>query len=411
MPRARTVPVALVVRFTVEVEVVVTATHVPVVAPRWVEPLPGTPVVIGQRGARMGFGQTRRAETGKTQTRGDGCGGCDSFHIHGPVVPLRPLAETSHLGVFAGDLLSISLISAGAPAWQGNRPVADVSYRQRVAKTSKLVRALTRRGPHRVLRGDLAFAGLPGVVYTPDSGFNLPAVAFGHDWLTGVARYTRMLEHLASWGIVAAAPDTERGVAPSVLNLAFDLGTALDIAAGVRLGPGKISVHPGKLGVIGHGFGGSAAVFTAAGMKAKPQAVAALYPTITKPPAEQPASTLNVPGVVFSAPGSAKELRSNAIELWRAWDTATLRIVAKAKPTGLAEGRRLTTAFGLGAPDRRTQKTTRALLTGYLLYALGGDKTYRDFADPDVQLPKTLPVGDEAAPLSPEEKFVALLKS
>src|SRR5271169_600395 len=288
--------------------------------------------------------------------------------------------------------------------------VKSLSYGSSMAGTRKLFSALTRRGPHRVLRGDLAFAGLPGVVYTPEAGLNLPGVAFGHDWLTGVTRYSGLLEHLASWGIVAAAPDTERGVAPSVLNLAFDLGIALDIAAGVRLGPGKISVHPGKLGLIGHGFGGSAAVFAAAGMKAKPQAVAALYPAITNPPAEQPASALNVPGVVFSAPGSTKALRSNAIKLWRAWDTATLRIVAKAQPTGLAEGRRLTRAFGLGAPDRKTQKTTRALLTGYLLYALTGDKTYRDFADPDVQLPKTLPMGDEAAPLSPEEKFVALLK-
>jgi dienelactone hydrolase len=301
-------------------------------------------------------------------------------------------------------------MSAGAPGRQGDRTGADVRYRQRVAKTSKLVGSLARRGPHRVLRGDLAFAGLPGVVYTPESGFNLPGVAFGHDWLTGVARYSGLLEHLASWGIVAAAPDTERGVAPSVLNLAFDLGTALDIAAGVRLGPGKISVHPAKLGVIGHGFGGSAAVFAAAGMKAKPQAVAALYPAHTNPPAEQPASTLTVPGVVFSAPGSAKALRSNAIELWQAWDTATLRVVAKAQPTGLPEGRRLATAFGLGTPDRKTQKTTRALLTGFLLYALTGDKTYSDFADPDVQLPKTLPIGDETAPLTPEEKFVALLK-
>ena len=83
---------------------------------------------------------------------------------------------------------------------------------------------------------------------------------------------------------------------------------------------------------------------------------------------------------------------------------------AKPRPTGLAEGRRLTTAFGLGGPDRKTQKTIRALLTGYLLYTLSGDKTYRDFADPDVQLPKTLAIDDEAAPLTPEEKFVALLK-
>ncbi|BBX48284.1 alpha/beta hydrolase [Mycobacterium cookii] len=283
-------------------------------------------------------------------------------------------------------------------------------YRQRVAKTRTLVAALTRRGPHRVLRGDLAFAGLPGAVYTPEAGFNLPGVAFGHDWLTGVGRYSGLLEHLASWGIVAAAPDTERGLAPSALHLAFDLGTALDIAAGVRLGPGKISVHHDKLGVVGHGFGGSAAVFAAAGMKVKPKAVAAIFPTVTSPPAEQPAASLRVPGVVFSAPGVAKALRSNAIELWKSWDAATLRIVNKAQPNGLAEGRRLGTAFGLGSPDRKTQKAVRALLTGYLLYALGGDKTYRDFADPDVQLPRTVALEDDAVPVTPEEKFVALLK-
>ena len=129
-----------------------------------------------------------------------------------------------------------------------------------MAGTRKLFSALTRRGPHRVLRGDLAFAGLSGVVYTPEAGLNLPAVAFGHNWLTGTAHYSGLLEHLASWGIVAGAPDTQRGLAPSVLNLAYDLGVALDIVAGVRLGPGNISVHPAKLGVVGHGFGGSAAV-------------------------------------------------------------------------------------------------------------------------------------------------------
>lgn len=279
-----------------------------------------------------------------------------------------------------------------------------------MARTRKLVIALTRRGPHRVLRGDLAFAGLPGVVYTPEAGLNLPGVAFGHDWLTGVERYSRLLEHLASWGIVAAAPDTERGLAPSVLNLAFDLGTALDIAAGVRLGPGKISVHPSKLGLVGHGFGGSAAVFAAAGMPVKPKAMAAIFPTVTNPPAEQPAATLNVPGVVFGAPGDAKTLRFNAIGLSQAWHTATLRVVAKAKPGGLVEGRRLTAVVGLPGPDRKTQKAIRALLTGYLLYALGGDKTYREFADPDVQLPKTVAIEHDAPPVRPEEKIAALLK-
>jgi hypothetical protein len=280
-----------------------------------------------------------------------------------------------------------------------------------VASTKKLFSALTRRGPHRVLRGDLAFAGLPGVVYTPESGMNLAGVAFGHDWLAGADRYEGTLEHLASWGIVAAAPHTETGVAPSVLNLAFDLGTTLDIIAGVRLGPGKISVHPTKLGVVGHGFGGSAAVFAAAGMPAKPKAVVAMFPTVTKPPAEDPAASLPVPGLVLTAPGDPMTLRSNAVELARVWKGATLRTVKKAKPGGLIEGRRLARIVGLPGADRGTQKVVRALVTGYLLHMLTGDKAYRDFADAEIDLPKA-PAVDPFAddPVDMEDKVVALLK-
>ena len=280
-----------------------------------------------------------------------------------------------------------------------------------MARTKKLFAALTRRGPHRVLRGDLAFVGLPGVVYTPESGMNLAAVAFGHDWLAGADRYYGTLEHLASWGIVAAAPDTETGLAPSVLNLAFDLGSTLDIISGVRLGPGNISVHPTKLGVVGHGFGGSAAVFTTAGMPAKPKAVAALFPTVTKPPAEEPAVSLSVPGLVLTAPGDPVTLRSNAVELSRVWKGATLRTVNKAKAGGLIEGRRLARVVGLPGADSSTQKVVRALLTGYLLHMLTGDKAYKDFADPEVDLPKA-PVMDPFAddPVDLEDKVVALLK-
>jgi dienelactone hydrolase len=279
-----------------------------------------------------------------------------------------------------------------------------------VANTKKLFAALTRRGPHHVLRGDLAFAGLPGVVYTPEAGMNLAGVAFGHDWLTGAGRYHGTLEHLASWGIVAAAPDTEKRIAPSVLNLAFDLGSTLDIIAGVRLGPGKISVHPTKLGVVGHGFGGSAAVFAAAGMPDKLKAAAALFPTVTHPPAEQPAAGLRVPGLILTAQADPTSLRSNATELSAAWRAATLRTVAKVKPGGLAEGFRLTRVVGLPGPDRGTQKVVRALLTGYLLHTLTGEKTYKDFGDPEVVLPRTVVADPAAEPVTIEDKVVALLK-
>lgn len=280
-----------------------------------------------------------------------------------------------------------------------------------MAKTKKLFASLTRRGPHRVLRGDLAFAGLSGSVFTPEKGLNLPAIAFGHDWLAAADRYHGLLEHLASWGIVAAAPNTERSVAPSVLNLAFDLGATLDIVSGVRLGTGKISVHPRKLGVVGHGFGGSAAVFTAAGMPDRMRAVVALFPSVTSPPTIEPARNLRVPGLILADPGDPMSLRSNATELARVWPDSTLRAAKNVKAGGLIEGRRIARVVGLPGADKETQKIVRALLTGYLLNQLNGDKTYLEFSDPKVALPNTEvldPFSDD--PVALENKVVTLLK-
>lgn len=290
-----------------------------------------------------------------------------------------------------------------------------MGYGRGVARTRKLFAALTRRGPNKVLRGDLAFAGIAGVVYTPESGFNLPGVAFGHDWLTDAGHYEGTLEHLASWGIVAAAPDTERGLAPSVLNLAYDLGTTLDIVAGVRLGPGQISVHPTKLALAGHGFGASAAVFAAAGLSGTgpgmhPKAVAALFPAVTKPPSQQPAAALKVAGLVLAAPDDAQSLRTDALELAQAWDGAVLKVVSKAKAAGLAEKRRFSRVLGLPGSSSGTQKTVRALLTGFLLYHLTGDKAYKEFAEADAVLPKTEQPDPEAPPVTPEDRIVALLR-
>jgi len=67
-----------------------------------------------------------------------------------------------------------------------------------VASTKKLFSALTRRGPHRALRGDLAFAGLPGVVYTPESGMNLAGVALGMElWADHVSHKEPTATYLA----------------------------------------------------------------------------------------------------------------------------------------------------------------------------------------------------------------------
>jgi len=277
-----------------------------------------------------------------------------------------------------------------------------------VAQTPKsLVSKLSKRGPHRVLRGDLALAGQPGVVYTTAEGFNLPAVAFAHDWMAGAANYADTLEHLASWGIVAAAPGTERGPVPSHLGLAADLGTTLDVCTGVRLGPGRISVQPERVAFAGHGMGAGVAVLAAA-QRRRVKAVAALFPAPTTPSAVVAATRVEVPGLILAGARDVDSLNSDAVALDDAWKgESLLRVVEKGSSAGLVEGRRLVGFLGVGGSERRTQRVTRALLTGFLLRHLTDDKAYAMFSDLDAHFPGTHPAHredeDDAAVVHPDD--------
>ncbi len=248
------------------------------------------------------------------------------------------------------------------------------------ANLTKHVANLSKRGPHRVLVGELSYAGLEGKVYTPAEGKGLPAVAFGHDWRKGVKAYHATLRHLASWGIVVVAPDTETGMVPNHRNFAADLESALQIAAGVKLGQGNITVSPGKLALAGHGMGGSTAVLAAVN-NPKVRAVAALYPAVVSPSAETAARSLRVPGLVL---GSAKE------DLFRAGNPAKLaynwagpvayRELEKGTQAGFSEDKVAKLLIGSGAFQAGPTETARALLTGFLLGTIGGEKKYEDFA-------------------------------
>ncbi|ONM48268.1 dienelactone hydrolase family protein [Nocardia donostiensis] len=281
------------------------------------------------------------------------------------------------------------------------------------ASVKSLLSILTSRGPHRVLRGNLAIAGQPGVVYTPESGRDLPAVAFGHGWLTGANNYRTLLEHLASWGFVVAAPDTEHGPIPSHLGLATDLLTSLDICTGVRLGDGTISVHPDRLALAGHGMGAGAAVIAAS--QRRVGAVAALFPAPTAPSAETIAPDIDAPALVLAGTGDIDSMNSNAIALAAAWrGPRVLRALDGAGRNGLIEGRRVLSALGAGKHEGKTTRLTRALLTGYLLHTLLGDKTYAAFSDPEASIPHTRlvdPLAEPEEPTTPSPATIGQLVS
>lgn len=265
-----------------------------------------------------------------------------------------------------------------------------------------------------MLRGDLAFAGLPGVVCTPASGLSLPAVVFGHGWLNGPEQYLQTLAHLASWGIVAAAPATQRGPVPSARAFASDLTAALDICTNVRLGrEGNISVRPDQLALVGHGFGASAAVLAAAERNAAGApvaAVAALFAAPTSPPADAVAADTGASALLLSAPGTDTLASTATVELAQAWGPrARIRVLPEATDDGLVEGRRWARFIGLDGSERKTQAAVRALLTGYLLHTMTGDKAYAVFGDDETALARSLPVSLDAIaePLPQESKGLA----
>jgi len=245
---------------------------------------------------------------------------------------------------------------------------------------------LSKPGEHEVLRGDLALVGLPGAVFTPASGYGLPAVAFGHGWLQPVGRYLGLLRHLASWGIVAAAPNTQRGPLLSARLHAANLSITLDICAGVRLGDGDISVDPAKLAVAGHSLGGGAAVLAAADDE-RVRAVITLAATETRPSALDAARRVTVPGLHLAA-GEDRIAPpvGHAEAIAEAWlGPVQVRTLPKAGHLGFAEGRHWSELLLDGKGERVATKLAKAFTTAFLLRTLTGDKTYDALLDNDVK--------------------------
>ena len=105
-----------------------------------------------------------------------------------------------------------------------------------------------------------------------------------------------------------------------------------------------------------------------------------------------------------------RSLRTDAAEVAAAWDGAVLRVVQKATLSELVEKRGVAQLVGMPVPTVRTQRIIRAHLTGFLLFHLTGNKTYREFAAADAAFPRTTPPDPAATPPTDEERIIALFK-
>ncbi|EGD56476.1 dienelactone hydrolase family protein [Gordonia neofelifaecis] len=279
----------------------------------------------------------------------------------------------------------------------------------------KLMKELARRGPNKVDRGDLGIVGMTGQVFAPRTGRGLPAVAFAHGWLVGSARYRDLLFHLASWGIVVAAPDGSRGPFPSDIDLGTDLRAAATVVGSVQLGSGAISVDRDRVGLVGHGFGAAAAVRAASdavllGRPPMPvRALATVFPAPTTADLNTTAETVDAPSLVLAGSEHLSSMTGNALDLAEnlGGDVA-LRTLPGATSQDLIETPSIRSLVGLNGANRAVHKAVRAQLTGFFLHRLTGDEKYAAFSDPEVTMGDALAV-DVPAVERPELDHVSQL--
>jgi dienelactone hydrolase len=224
----------------------------------------------------------------------------------------------------------------------------------------------TYKGPHRVAVGDLAPAGLPGLVFTPSSGRRLPIVALGHGWLQSADKYADTMRYLASWGIIVVAPNTHRSLFSSHQGLALDLSRALRMVAYGELGGGRVRGDLRRLGVLGHSTGGGAAVLAAA-KDDQIRAVVTVTAAETAPSAIQAVGRVEAPGLHLI--GTKDDwAESDGARIAQSWGgPVQLRRVRGSGHLGLAEGQSFVNNI-LGADsDKKVQHATRILASAFFI--------------------------------------------
>lgn len=246
---------------------------------------------------------------------------------------------------------------------------------------------LQRLGPHRVSAGSLAPVALPGLVVAPRTAPRFPVVVLGHGWLQPAHRYARTMHHLASWGFVVVAPDSERGPMPSHSGFAVDMARAVERLDQAKIGGGRVTVDPSRVATIGHGIGGSAAVL-AARMIPDLRGVATISASPTSPSAVEAARTVTVPGLHLVGTkdrgGAGVNAESTGESLARAWaGPVQLRKIKGGKELSVAEGAHWTSTLIGNGDASGVQRAVRSLVTAFLLITLYGQSDLAEnFAGP-----------------------------
>lgn len=129
------------------------------------------------------------------------------------------------------------------------------------------------------------------------AGGPYPAIAFGHGFFQEPVRYAGLLAHLATWGFVVIATESQGGLAPDHARFAADLSDTLTYLERAQADEGswlRGAVRLDRFGASGHSMGGGASLLATAADR-RIRAVANLAAAETRPSALAAMSQVAVP--------------------------------------------------------------------------------------------------------------------
>jgi dienelactone hydrolase len=211
-----------------------------------------------------------------------------------------------------------------------------------------------------------------------------PIISFGHGFLQTTGSYASTLDHLATWGFIVIASDSEGGFAPNHQNFANDLRICVtwleqQHASSSSFLFGKVDAR--RVGLSGHSMGAGASILAGASGDTRIDAVANLAAANTNPSSIAASSSVRVPlSLISGGSDTIVPVASNGQQMYAQTGAslpAQLPIITGGFHCGFQDS-----SFPIGCDSsslpRATQLAlTRRLLTEFFLYHLSRDASVR----------------------------------
>jgi predicted dienelactone hydrolase len=219
------------------------------------------------------------------------------------------------------------------------------------------------------------------------SGGPYPVISFGHGFLQPVDRYQSTLRHLATWGFLVIASESELGLFPSHSAFAADLSHCLTWLEAQSALPASFlfgTVAAGQYGLSGHSMGGGCSILAAAN-DPRVKAVANLAAANTNPSAVAQMVNVRVPvSLIAGSSDSITPVANHGQLMYNAGEAPRLLpLIIGGSHCGFQDFSTFGCDSGPLARTEQLRLTRQMLTTFFLLYLKDDQSTWRQVWGPE----------------------------